>query len=126
MSRKRKTNCGLPARFYVKANAYKFLLPEKIRDPSDGKMKFWIRLAGLGTGEGNGEAAMLVALGKLLGERQCDKADIPHLCQEFKIRKLGRYSEEVQKQYSAYLNLIADDFEEFQVKGVMTRHWSPS
>jgi integrase len=124
MNRKRQANRGLPARVYIKDGAYRFLATEKMRDPADGKMKFWIRLAGLGAGEGKGEAAMLTALGKLLGDRGADKAGMPHLCQEFRARKLGKYSEEVRKQYAAYLALIADDFEDFQVKEVMTRDWS--
>jgi site-specific recombinase XerD len=120
MNRKRKSNRGLPARVYVKNGAYKFYAVEKMRDPADGQEKHWIKLASVA----EGEAAMLTALGKLLGERQTDKAGMVHLCQEFRARKLAKYSEEVRKQYAAYLALIADDFEDFQVRDVMTKHWS--
>jgi integrase len=124
MTRRRQKNLGLPGRVYIKNNAYQFLSAEKIRDPADGKMKFWIRLAGVGQGEGNGEAAMLSALGKLLGERRTNKAGVPYLCQEFRAHKLGKYSQDTQDSYRSYLAKIADDFEEFDVKDVMTRHWS--
>lgn len=120
MNRKRKNNKSLPQRVYVKDGAYKFLAPEKIRDPADGKLKFWIKLASLDDGIG----AMHTALGKLLGDRKADAGGVPYLCTEFKANKLGKYSKEVQTQYSQYLDVVAADFEDFSVKDVTTRHWS--
>lgn len=124
MNRKRKSNRGLPARVYIKDGAYRFLASEKIRDPADGKLKFWIKLAGIGDGPGCGMAAMFATLAKLTGARGADKSSMPYLCQEYSAQKLTRYTDDVKEAYTAYIEKIADDFEDFQVKDVTTRDWS--
>lgn len=117
MNRKRTINRGLPARVYVKDGAYRFLAPEKMRDPSDGKMKFWIRLASLE----EGEAAMLLSLARLKREGGSPEGSMPHLCADFKATRLGKYTKETRGQYSQYLDIIAADFEEFTVAQVTTK-----
>jgi len=117
MNRKRKTGRGLPARVYIKDGAYKFMAPEKIRDPADGKMKFWIRLASVE----EGEAAMLSALSVLKSDKLATEGTMVHLCAEFKAKKLGKYTQETQDQYTRFLDVIADDFEAFTVAQVTTK-----
>jgi integrase len=120
MNRKRQANRGLPARVYIKNGAYKFLAPEKIRDPADGELKFWIRLASVD--EVDGESKMLAALAALKSDKRGTVGTMVHLCAEFKAKKLGKYSEETRKQYSQYLDIISSDFEEFTVDQVTTKH----
>lgn len=117
MNRKRQSNRGLPARVYIKDGAYKFLAPEKIRDPADGKLKFWVRLAGVE----EGEAAMLSALAALKSDKLGTEGTMVHLCAEFKAKKLGKYTQQTQDQYSQYLDVIANDFEAFSVAQVTTK-----
>lgn len=118
MNRKRKSNRGLPARVYIKDGAYKFMAPEKIRDPADGQLKFWIRLASVE----DGEAAMLAALAVLKSDKLGTEGTMVHLCAEFKAKKLGKYTKQTQEQYAQYLAVIADDFEAFTVAQVTTKH----
>nr|WP_314540030.1 tyrosine-type recombinase/integrase [uncultured Massilia sp.] len=118
MNRQRKSNRGLPARVYVKNDAYKFLAPEKIRDPADGEMKFWIKLSDVT----EGEAAMLTALAALKSDKRSTEGTMVHLCAEFKANKLGKYTKQTQDQYSQYLDVIANDFEEFTAAQVTTKH----
>lgn len=120
MNRHRQSNRGLPRRVYLKNGAWKFLSPVKMRDPEDGEMKFWIKLATVDQGEG----AMLSALAKLLGNKALDTGTVPHLCAEYSAHRLDDYSKETQATYRQYLSMIADDFEEFQVADVTTKHWS--
>lgn len=125
MSRHRNKNKGLPRRVYIKDGAYKYLSPEKIRDPAEGAKgvpKFWIKLASLD--EPDALSKMYAALAKLLGSATLDKSSVPFLCAEFRAAKLKKYSKEVQDQYSQYLDKIADDFEEFGVADVTTKSWS--
>jgi integrase len=117
MNRKRQSNRGLPARVYIKNGAYKFLAPEKIRDPADGELKFWVRLAGVE----EGEAAMLSALAVLKNDKLGTEGTMAHLCADFKTKKLGRYTDEVREKYGQYLDKIADDFEAFSVAQVTTK-----
>jgi|GEM_PF-961894 len=117
MNRKRQSNRGLPARVYIKDGAYKFLAPEKIRDPADGQLKFWIRLASVE----EGEAAMLAALAVLKSDKLATEGTMVHLCAEFKAKKLGKFADETQKQYTQYLGVIANDFEAFTVAQVTTK-----
>jgi integrase len=120
MNRARKSHRGLPARVYVTDGAYRYKSAVKIRDPLDGKLKFWIRLADFAPG-GKNEPAMLSALAKLKGHTLAVEGTMPHLCAEFKANKLGKYGEETRKQYSQYLDTIANDFEAFMVSQVTTR-----
>lgn len=117
MNRKRQSNRGLPARVYIKDGAYRFLAPEKIRDPSDSKLKFWIRLASVD----EGEAKMLAALSNLKSEKLRTEGTMVHLCAEFKAKKLAKYGEETQEQYTRFLDVIARDFDEFAVAQVTTK-----
>lgn len=120
MNRARKTNRGLPRRVYIKDGSYRFLSPEKIRDPKDDKLKHWITLARFA----DGEAAMYAALSKLLGEKQLNQESMPYLCAEFKANKLAKYGNDTQKQYRSYLDIIAADFEEFRVDQVTTKDFA--
>lgn len=118
MNRLRKSNRGLPKRVYVKDGAYRYLSAQKIRDPADGEMKFWIRLGGVK----DGEAKMLAALASLLREYVAAEGSMLHLCEEFKAKKLAKYTTDVQSQYKQYLDTIAKDFKEFTVAQVSTKH----
>jgi integrase len=120
MNRKRKTNRELPARVYIKDNAYQYMAPVKLRDPKDGVLKFWIRLADYKADKSN-EAKMLSALSALKTDKRSSEGSMPHLCAEYKAHKLDGYEPETQAQYSQYLDTIAKDFEEFTVEQVTTR-----
>jgi site-specific recombinase XerD len=120
MNRARKTNRGLPKRVYLKHGAYRFFAPHPIRDPADGEMKRWIHLAY----EKDGTSAMLAALAKLLADRANDEGSMPHLCSEFKAKKLGKYTAETQALYSSYLDIMSEVFEEFQVAQVTTKDFA--
>lgn len=117
MNRRRKTNRGLPRRVYLRHGAYSYLAPAPMRVPKTGKMQRLIHLAY----EYEGESAMLVALSILIGGPASIEGSMPSVCAEFKANKLGRYSKEVQAQYSQYLNVIADEFEEFHAAQVTTK-----
>jgi integrase len=117
MNRQRKVNRGLPRRVYLKSGAYRFLAPEPILVPKTGKKQRWIHLAY----EHEGETAMLVALAQLLGATTSIEGSMPHACAEYKANKLSRYSKETQSQYAAYLDVIADEFEEFLAVQVTTK-----
>ena len=120
MNRKRKSNRGLPARVYIKDNAYQFMSAVKIRDPRDGVLKFWIRLADFKPDHSN-EHVMLGALAAIKSDKQATLGTMPNLCAEYKANKLGKYTPDVQDQYRQYLTVIARDFEEFTVAQVTTR-----
>jgi integrase len=120
MNRARKTNRGLPRRVYLKHGAYRFFSPTPIRDAKTGKMKKWHHLAY----EHEGQDAIYDPLGRLLGDKSNDKNTMPYVCAEFKNQKLKKYSDEVRKQYSQYLDVIADDFEDFLFAQVTTKNWA--
>jgi integrase len=120
MNRQRKTNRGLPRRVYIKFGAYYYVAPEKIRDPKTKEMKTWIRLCAVD----DGEVAMLNALATLLGSKTHVEGTMPHLCAEFKAHKLGKYTKPVQEDYGRYLDVIADEFEAFQVVEVTTKEFA--
>jgi integrase len=120
MNRQRKTNRGLPRRVYIKFNAYYYVAPEKIRDPKTKELKTWIRLCAVE----DGEIAMLNALATLLGSKTHVEGTMPHLCAEFKAKKLGKYTKPVQEDYGRYLDVIADEFEAFQVVEVTTKEFA--
>lgn len=120
MNRPRKKNKGWPRRVYLKYGTWGFQSPTQIRDPKDGRLKHWIALAK----ESDGIGAMYAALAKLFGEKQLQEDSMPYLCAEFKANKLGKYSDEVRKQYSAYLDVMAHDFEEFTVDQVTTKDFA--
>jgi site-specific recombinase XerD len=120
MNRQRKTNRGLPRRVYIKFNAYYYVAPVKIRDPKTKELKTWIRLCSLD----EGEVVMLNRLAELLGSKTHVEGTMPHLCAEFKAHKLGKYTKETRAQYSQYLDVIADEFEAFQVIEVTTKEFA--
>jgi integrase len=120
MNRKRKSNRELPARVYIKDNAYQYLAPVKIRDPKDDMFKFWIRLADYKPDRSN-EAKMLSALAAIKTDKRSTEGTMPHLCAEYKANKLGSYEDDTRAQYSQYLDTIAKDFAEFTVEQVTTR-----
>lgn len=120
MNRQRKTNRGLPRRVYIKFGAYYYVAPEKIRDPKTKEMKTWIRLCSVD----DGEVTMFNALATLLGSKTHVEGTMPHLCAEFKAKKLAKYTKEVQDQYARFLDVIADDFEAFQVSEVTTKEFA--
>jgi hypothetical protein len=117
MSRNRTKNRGLPRRVYLQHGAYRFFSPEAIRNPSTGKMQKWIHLAY----EHEGESAMLLALGHLFADKRTQQGSMPFVCAEFKANKLGRYGRDTQAQYSQYLGVTSDDFEDFHVAQVTTK-----
>lgn len=117
MSRRRKVDKGLPRRVYFRKGSYQYYSPVKIRDPKDGKLKSWIILAT----EFAGEAAMLTALGALKGGVRNEQGSMPYACAEYKAGKLKKLTPETRAQYSQYLDMIADDFEDFYAAQVTTK-----
>ena len=117
MNRSRKSNKGLPRRVYLRHGAYYFFAPEAMRDPKTGAMKKWIQLAHAH----EGEAAMLTALAALLQDKKSITGTMPYACAEFRVAKLKKYTPDVQAQYTQYLEVIADDFEEFHINQVTTK-----
>ena len=117
MSRRRKTNRGLPRRVYIKHGSYRYFSPVKIRDPKDGKLKSWITLCNVV----HGESAMLMALALLIGGPRNETGSMPYLCGEFKENKLDDYEDETKATYKRYLDLIADKFVEFHAANVTTK-----
>lgn len=120
MNRHRKANRGLPRRVYVKFGAYYFVAAEPMRVPKTNEYKKWIRLCSVQ----DGESAMLAKLSELLGNKTLIEGSMPYLCAEFKGNKLGKYSTDVQAQYSQYLDVIADEFEEFHAAQVTTKDFA--
>lgn len=120
MNRSRKTNRGLPRRVYLKHGAYRFFSATPIRDPETGELKKWHHLAY----EREGESAIYEPLAKLLGDKANDKNTMPYVCADFKSHKLKKYSDDVRKQYKQYLDVIADDFEDFLFAQVTTKDWA--
>ena len=120
MNRQRKTNRGLPRRVYIKFNAYYYYAPTKIRVPKTKEMKSWVRLCSVA----EGEVVMLNRLAELLGSKAHVEGTVPHLCAEFKAHKLSKYTKQTQDQYSQYLDVIADEFEAFQVVEVTTKEFA--
>ena len=117
MNRHRKTNRGLPRRVYLKNGAYRYLAAAPMRNPANGKMQSWIHLAY----EAEGESKMLTALAALLGSPHLVEGSMPHACVEFKENKLGGYGKDTQDAYRRYLDVIADEFEEFHASQVTTK-----
>lgn len=120
MNRARKSGKGLPRRVYLKSGAYRFYSAELITDPKDGKQKRWITLCP----ESAGESAMLLALGALLQDKKSITGSMPYVCEQFRLHKLGRYSTETQAQYTQYLSIIADTFEDFAAAQVSTKSFA--
>ena len=117
MTRRRIRDKGLPRRVYIKHGAYRFLAAPKMIDPSDGKLKSWIKLSNIS----EGESVMYAALAKLLDDSALNQESMLYLCEEFVKHKLGEYSKETQDQYRSYCNKIAANFAEFNVNQVTTK-----
>lgn len=120
MNKSRKTGKGLPRRVYARNGAYYFYAPEKMRCPRTGKLKSWIFLGY----EHAGEVPMLQALADLLKDKKSLQGAMPYVCAEFKASKLKKYTKDTQAQYRQYLDVIADDFEEFFFSQVATKDWA--
>jgi hypothetical protein len=120
MNRQSKTNRGLRRRVYIKFSTYYYVAPEGTRDPKTKEMKTWIRLCSVD----DGDVAMLNALAALLGSKTHVEGTMPHLCAEFKAKKLGKYTKETQGQYAHFLDVIADEFETFHVSEVTTKEFA--
>lgn len=118
MNRQRKVGKGLPRRVYIKHRVWYFVPKTPMRDPADGVVKTWIRLASFD----EGQSAMLQRLSRLMSGITTE-GSMPYLCAEFKSNRIlkSRYSDETKLQYSAYLELIAHDFEEFHCSDVRTK-----
>lgn len=120
MPRKRKDGAGLPRRVYQKHGAYYFVPREPMldpREPGQKEKKAWLFLARVE----DGEAALYSELGKLLDERSLIAGSVPLVCAEYKLHKLGEYENETRKDYTRYLNLIADVFADFHAAQVTTK-----
>lgn len=89
-----------------------------MRDPKDGKVKQWITLCR----ESDGQAAMHAALAAILTDKRADEGTMPYVCAEFKANKLKKFGTETQAQYSQYLDVIADVFEDFTAAEVTTKN----
>lgn len=117
MNRARKHNKGLPRRVILNHGAYYFFAPEPMRNPWTGKIQRWIRLCS----REEGEAEMYDKLGFLMREKKLVSGTMANLSEEWKTRKLGRYTPAVRKEYERMADFIADKFEEFTVADVKTR-----
>jgi integrase len=117
MNRHRKKDRQLPARVYKKNGGYYYVPREPIRNPATGKVQAWIRLCAITDGEG----AMLRAFAEFKGDKRLAEGSMPYACAEFKAKKLHRYSTETVQQYSRFLDVIADEFEDFQAAQVTTK-----
>ena len=117
MNRRRKQNPGFPRRVQEKHGAYYFFAPEPMKNPWTGEMRRWIRLCSTA----DGEPMMYTKLGELLRDKKLVDGTMPSLCEEWKLDKLGRYSEEVKKEYKRMADVIAMAFDEYTVANVKTK-----
>ncbi len=120
MNRRRTANKDLPQRVYVKSGAYFFVPVQPMLNPATKKVQAWIKLCRVE----DGKSAMLTELAKLIDGPQVVAGGMPFLCADFRKHKLGKYSKEVQEQYSQYLVVIADEFEEFHASEVTTKDFA--
>jgi len=122
MSRKRCKHKGLPQRVYVKHGAYFFVPIEPMRNPATGKVQAWIRLSAVD----EGESKMLKQLAILKEDKLLLEGSMPWACAEFKDHMIAvsGYSKETLDTYSAYLGVIAEEFEDFHASQVRTVDFS--
>lgn len=121
MNRRRTTAKDLPQRVYEKSGAYFFVPVAPMLNPATGKVQAWIRLCRVS----EGKSAMLTQLAKLIDDSKALPAgSMPFLCADFTKTKLGKYSADVQAQYTQYLEVIADEFEAFHVAEVTTKEFA--
>jgi integrase len=88
--------------------------------PKTKKVQAWIQLCRVE----EGKSKMLTELASLIGGAKNVPGSMPFLCADFKAHKLKKFSAEVQAQYSQYLDVIADEFEEFHASEVSTKEFA--
>ncbi|WP_143040682.1 hypothetical protein [Paraburkholderia caballeronis] len=101
----------------AKHGAYYFFAPAPTRNPWTGKIQTWIRLCSIA----DGEPERYSKLGERIGNRKLVDGTMPSLCEAWKDRKLGRYSDEVQKEYKRMADAMAAAFEDYTVAQVTTK-----
>lgn len=120
MPRTRKNGRGLPQRVYVKHGAYYFVPREPMldpRDPASKERKSWLYLCRVD----DGDAKLYGELAKLLDEKRAVAGSMPFACEEFRVHKLGEYTDETRKDYTRYLAIIAKVFQDFHAAQVTTK-----
>jgi integrase len=120
MNRRRTKDKDLPQRVYVKSGAYFFVPAAPMLVPKTGKVQAWIRLSKVD----EGKSKMLTELAALIGGPSNVAGSMPFLCADFKATKLKKFSGEVRAQYSQYLDVMADEFEEFHASEVTTKEFA--
>lgn len=120
MNRRRTRDKDLPQRVYVRYGAYYFVPAVPMMSQKTRKLQAWIWLSRVA----DGKSAMLNALAGLIGGPKSIPGSMPFLCNDFKAHKLGKYSNEVQEQYSQYLDVIAEEFEDFHAGEVTTKDFA--
>jgi integrase len=123
MGRRRKTGKTLPHRVYKKHGAYFFVAKAPITDPSDGKLKKWIRLCDSDSPLSLVYSAMASILPSAEKTEITEEGSMADICRKFKSGKLN-YSTETNEQYSKYLDIVADEFSEFMVSDVTASDWN--
>ena len=101
----------------AKHGTYYFFAPAPTRNPWTGKIQTWIRLCSIA----DGEPERYSKLGERIGNRKLVDGTMPSLCEAWKDRKIGRYSDEVQKEYKRMADAIAAAFEDYTVAQVTTK-----
>lgn len=119
MSKNRIRNKGLPRRVYQDHLTWFFVPKTPMRDPKDGKVKKWIKLAKIE----EGESVMLRRLADLLQGAKSLEGSMPFLCAEYKAERVtkSKYEQDTKDQYSAYLDRLSKSFEEFHCADVTTK-----
>lgn len=120
MNRRRTRDKDLPQRVYQRYGAYFFVPAKPMLNPKTKKVQGWIWLSRIA----DGKSAMLTALAALIGGPKSIPGSMPFLCNDFKQHKLAKYSKDVQDQYAQYLDVIADEFEEFHASEVTTKDFA--
>lgn len=120
MNRRRTKDKDLPQRVYVKSGAYFFVPVAPMLVPKTGKVQAWIQLCRVE----DGKSKMLTELAGLIGGPSNVAGSMPFLCADFKATKLKKFSTEVRAQYSQYLDVMADEFEDFHASEVTTKEFA--
>jgi integrase len=120
MNRRRTKDKDLPQRVYVKHGAYYFVPVVPMLLPKAEKPQAWIRLCRVI----EGKSKMLTALAALIDGPANVPGSMPFLCADFKATKLKKFSVEVRAQYSQYLDVMADEFEDFHAAEVTTKEFA--
>jgi integrase len=120
MNRRRTKDKDLPQRVYMKHGAYYFVPVVPMLLPKAEKPQAWIRLCRVI----EGKSKMLTALAALIDGPSNVPGSMPFLCADFKATKLKKFSVEVRAQYSQYLDVMADEFEDFHAAEVTTKEFA--